>query len=147
MKKLTNEEKMLLKHVVTELKALIVPDYDYEGASIQGMLNGYLEAKCNPIVSMEIKEKTVYHCGTAKDAVAFLAECEAQGIFLITNGRSLFSCYTAMLKFDKTVVDEPLDSADFLLTSSGDKVRMGTNLKDRVENLAVINFKANKEAR
>lgn len=146
MKTLTNKEKALLKQVVTELKAMVDPDSDYEGISVEAMLDGYLDAKCNPKASIEIKEKTIYRCGTPEDAVAFLRECASQGIILLTDGGSMTSVIKAVNSFDGTIVEEPLNSAEFMLTPSGDKVRMGANLSNKAEGLAVFEFKASKGA-
>lgn len=138
MKKLTSEKMQLLKQFAAELKSVICDDQDYEGASIKRIIDDYVEVKCNP--SNSIKEKTVYHCKTSTNSVAFLSECYNNGIFFImTDTRTA-------LPIDK-VIDtiDSYEEMEFILSFDGDMVFMGSELKKGRESWSVVEYTATKE--
>ncbi len=140
MKNLTVEEKVLLRKIATEIKSVISDEQDYEGASVKRMIDSYVKVCFNP--SNTIKEKTIYHCKTPTDSIAFLNECQENGIFILTDACTEIGIDHAIDLFEKYY-----EGTEFLLAPTGDKVLMGTDLKKYRESLPVVEFTATKGAR
>lgn len=137
MRKLTSEQKQLLRSFAAELKSVICDEQDYEGASIKGMIDNYVKISFNP--SNTIKEKTIYHCKTPTDSIAFLNECHDNGIFFLTD-----ACFDMTIDHAIDLFERYYEGTEFLLAPTGDKVLMGSDLKKFRKSLPVVEYTANK---
>ena len=137
MKKLTEEEMVILKNFATEFKLLIINEQDYEGATIKEQIDDYVAAKCDPMDT--IKERTIYQCKTSADGIAFLMECYRNGVFFLTD-----ACIVLPINEAIDAIERSNEGLEFLLAPTGDRVLMGVDLKKGRESLPVIEFTATK---